>query len=149
MRAVVQRVSQAKVVVAGAVTGEIGGGLVVLVGVQVGDTPQDAAYLADKIAGLRVFEDEQGKMNLAAPEVGAAVLAVSNFTLLGDCRRGRRPSFSDAAPPEEAQRLFGEFIARLRATGLRVETGVFREHMQVEIHNDGPVTLLLDSRRSS
>jgi len=147
MRAVVQRVTQARVTVGGAVTGEIGRGLVALVGVEVGDTAQDAAYLADKIAGLRVFEDSSGKMNLPASEVGGAILAVSNFTLLGDCRKGRRPSFTDAAPPEEAERLFAEFVARVRVSGLAVEIGAFREHMQVEIHNDGPVTLLLDSRR--
>ena len=147
MRAVVQRAAQAKVTVGEAVTGEIGRGLVALVGVQVGDNSEDAAYLADKIAGLRVFEDDEGKMNRSAHEVGGAILAVSNFAVLGDCRKGRRPSFTDAAPPDEAQRLFGEFVARVRAAGLTVATGVFREHMRVEIHNDGPVTLLLDSRR--
>jgi D-tyrosyl-tRNA(Tyr) deacylase len=131
------------------VSGEIGPGLVVLVGVEVGDTGDDAAYLADKIAGLRVFEDAQGKLNLSAPEVGGALLAVSNFTLLGDCRRGRRPSFTHAAPPEQAELRFAEFVERLRATGLPVATGAFREHMRVEIHNDGPVTLLLDSRRTA
>jgi len=147
MRAVVQRVSCAKVTVGDAVTGEIGRGLVVLVGVQVGDASEDAAYLADKIVGLRVFEDADGKMNLSAQDVGGAILAVSNFTLLGDCRKGRRPSFTDAAPPEEAERLFGEFVTRVRAAGLPVATGVFREHMHVEIANDGPVTLIVDSRR--
>jgi len=148
MRAVVQRVSHARVSVDNVVTGEIGAGLMVLVGVQVGDTVEDAAYLAEKIAGLRVFEDPEGKMNLSAHEVGGAMLAVSNFTLLGDCRRGRRPSFTEAAPPEEAKRLFNDFVQRVRAQGLTVETGVFREHMHVEIDNDGPVTLILDSRRS-
>jgi len=148
MRAVVQRVSRAKVMVGDTVTGEIGRGLTVLVGVQVGDTPEDAAYLADKIAGLRIFEDAAGKMNLSAHEVGGVVLAVSQFTLLGDCRKGRRPSFTDAAPPEAAEPLFAEFVERMRAAGLPVATGVFRERMQVEIHNDGPVTLILDSRRS-
>jgi len=147
MRAVVQRVSRATVTVGDAVTGEIGRGLAVLVGVQVGDTSEDAAYLADKVAGLRVFEDADGKMNLSAQDVGGAILAVSNFTLLGDCRKGRRPSFTDAAPPDEAERLLGEFVARVRAAGLTVATGVFREHMHVEIANDGPVTLILDSRR--
>jgi D-tyrosyl-tRNA(Tyr) deacylase len=147
MRAVVQRVGRAKVSVGGVTAGEIGCGLALLVGVEVGDTAEDAAYLADKVAGLRVFEDADGKMNLAAREVGGAILAVSNFTLLGDCRKGRRPSFTDAAPPEEAQRLFGELVERIRATGLHVETGAFREHMLVEIHNDGPVTVILDSRR--
>jgi D-tyrosyl-tRNA(Tyr) deacylase len=148
MRAVVQRVSGAKVSVGKTVTGEIGAGLMVLVGVQAGDTVDDAAYLAEKIAGLRVFEDAEGKMNLSAHEAGGAVLAVSNFTLLGDCRKGRRPSFTEAAPPEEAERLFDDFVQRIRVQGLAVETGVFREHMHVEIHNDGPVTLILDSRRS-
>jgi D-tyrosyl-tRNA(Tyr) deacylase len=147
MRAVVQRVSRTKVMVGDSVTGEIGRGLVVLLGVQVGDTAEDAAYLADKIAGLRVFEDDDGKMNLSAHDVRGAILAVSNFTLLGDCRKGRRPSFTDAAPPEEAEQLFNNFVERLRATGLTVATGVFREHMHVEIANDGPVTLILDSRR--
>jgi D-tyrosyl-tRNA(Tyr) deacylase len=148
MRAVVQRVSRARVAVGDTIVGEVGRGLAVLVGVQVGDTAQDAAHLADKVAGLRVFEDAGGKLNLAVQEVGGAILAVSNFTLLGDCRKGRRPSFTDAAPPAEAEQLFAEFVERIRATGLQVETGVFREHMQVEIHNDGPVTLLLDSRRA-
>ncbi|UCH36049.1 MAG: D-tyrosyl-tRNA(Tyr) deacylase [Armatimonadota bacterium] len=148
MRAVVQRAAWAKVAVGEKVTGEIGCGLAVLVGVQVGDTPEDAAYLSDKIAGLRVFEDADGKMNLSLQDVGGAILAVSNFTLLGDCRKGRRPSFTEAAPPEEAERLFGDFVERVRAAGLTVATGVFREHMHVEIHNDGPVTLILDSRRA-
>ncbi len=170
MRAVVQRVTRARVTVAQVsnlrnaqdsipsagsgqalctrpVVGEIERGLAVLVGVQVGDTEQDAAYLAKKIAGLRVFEDPEGKLNLSAQEVGAAILAVSNFTLLGDCRKGRRPSFTDAAPPEQAESLFDAFVAHIRAAGLAVATGVFREHMHVEIHNDGPVTLILDSRR--
>jgi D-tyrosyl-tRNA(Tyr) deacylase len=148
MRAVVQRVSRAKVTVGDTVTGEIGRGLIVLVGVQAGDTAADAAYLADKVAGLRIFEDADGKMNLSAREVRAALLAVSQFTLLGDCRKGRRPSFTDAAPPEAAEPLLREFVQRARAAGLTVATGVFRERMQVEIHNDGPVTLILDSRRS-
>jgi len=147
MRAVVQRVARAKVTVGDRVTGEIGPGLAVLVGVEAGDTGEDAAYLADKIAGLRVFEDTEGKLNLSAQETGGAILAVSNFTLLGDCRKGRRPSFTEAAAAGQAEQLFGEFVERIRLTGLRVETGAFREHMQVEIHNDGPVTLLLDSRR--
>ncbi|HUT75409.1 MAG TPA: D-aminoacyl-tRNA deacylase [Armatimonadota bacterium] len=149
MRAIIQRVARARVTVGDAVTGEIGPGLVVLVGVEVGDTGEDAAYLADKIAGLRVFEDAQGKLNRSALEVGGALLAVSNFTLLGDCRKGRRPSFSDAAPPAQAAPLFNHLVERLRATGLPVATGAFREHMRVEIHNDGPVTLLLDSRRTA
>lgn len=148
MRAVVQRVSRAKVTVGDTVTGEIGRGLIVLVGVQAGDTAADAAYLADKVAGLRIFEDADGKMNLSAREVRAALLAVSQFTLFGDCRKGRRPSFTDAAPPEAAEPLLREFVQRARAAGLTVATGVFRERMQVEIHNDGPVTLILDSRRS-
>lgn len=148
MRAVVQRVSGARVTVGDHAAGEIGRGLVALVGVQVGDTEADAAYLADKLVGLRVFEDHEGKLNLSAQEVGGAVLVVSNFTVLGDCRKGRRPSFTDAAPPQEAERLLAGFVERLRAAGLSVATGVFREHMHVEINNDGPVTLLLDSRRT-
>jgi D-aminoacyl-tRNA deacylase len=147
VRAVVQRVTQARVEVAGQTVGAIGKGFLVLLGVANGDTPADAAYLAEKTAGLRVFEDGDGKMNLALQEVGGAVLAVSQFTLLGDCRKGRRPGFTDAAPPELADRLYNEYVAVLRATGLEVATGVFRAEMQVHLSNDGPVTLLLDSRK--
>ena len=148
MRAVVQRVTQARVEVGGETVGAIGLGFLVLLGVAQGDTAADAAYLAEKTAGLRVFEDDAGKMNLALHEVGGAVLAVSQFTLLGDCRKGRRPGFTEAAPPELADRLYNDYVAALRATGLTVATGVFRAEMQVALTNDGPVTLLLDSRKA-
>jgi D-tyrosyl-tRNA(Tyr) deacylase len=145
---VVQRVTQTRVEVGGEVVGAIDRGFLVLLGVANGDTPVDAAYLAERTAGLRVFEDADGKMNLALHEVGGAVLAVSQFTLLGDCRKGRRPGFTDAAPPELAARLYNDYVAALRATGLTVATGVFRAEMQVHLTNDGPVTLLLDSRKT-
>jgi D-tyrosyl-tRNA(Tyr) deacylase len=147
MRAVVQRVSRAAVRVGGAVSGEIGRGFMVLLGVARGDGDDDARAVADKIAGLRVFEDEAGKMNLAAADVGGGVLVVSQFTLLGDARKGNRPSFIDAAPPEEANRLYEVVCRHLREKGLPVATGVFRAEMQVELVNDGPVTILLDSRK--
>lgn len=147
MRAVVQRVSAARVEVADEVVGAIGTGLLVLLGVARGDTSADAAYLAEKTAGLRIFEDDTGKMNLALNDIDGAVLAVSQFTLLGDCRKGRRPGFTDAAPPELADPLYNEYVAALRAAGLEVATGVFRAEMQVHLVNDGPVTLLLDSRK--
>ncbi len=147
MRAVVQRVTRGSVTVGGGLAGEIGRGFVVLLGVGQGDRPEDAAYLAEKIAGLRVFEDENGKMNLSLLETGGSVLAVSQFTLYGDCRKGRRPSFSGAAPPQEAKRLYEYFVEELEKRGLRVARGSFGEHMTVEIINDGPVTLLLDSRK--
>ena len=140
-----QRVTQARVEVAGEVVGAIGRGFLVLLGVARGDTAADVAYLAEKTAGLRVFEDDAGKMNLALQEVGGAVLAVSQFTLLGDCRKGRRPGFTDAAPPELADALYNDYVNALRAAGLTVATGVFRAEMQVFLVNDGPVTLLLDS----
>jgi len=148
MRAVVQRVTQARVEVGNEVVGAIDRGLLVLLGVAQGDTSADARYLAEKTAGLRIFEDAAGKMNLALNEVGGAVLAVSQFTLLGDCRKGRRPGFTDAAPPELADSLYNAYVATLRAEGLSVATGVFRAEMQVHLINDGPVTLLLDSRKS-
>lgn len=147
MRAVVQRVTEARVEVGGEVVGAIGTGLLVLLGVAQGDAAADAAYLAEKTAGLRIFEDGDGKMNLALNDVAGAVLAVSQFTLLGDCRKGRRPGFTDAAPPELADLLYNQYVAALRATGLEVATGVFRAEMQVHLVNDGPVTLLLDSRK--
>jgi D-tyrosyl-tRNA(Tyr) deacylase len=148
MRAVLQRVTQARVEIDGTVVGAIGQGVLVLLGVAQGDTPADAAYLAEKTAGLRIFEDAAGKMNLALNEVGGAVLAVSQFTLLGDCRKGRRPGFTAAAPPELADALYGDFVAALRGAGLEVATGVFRAEMQVHLVNDGPVTLLLDSGKA-
>lgn len=141
----VQRVSQARVVVAGETVGQIGLGLLVLLGVGRGDTPDDAAYLARKIAGLRVFADEEGKMNLALAEVGGEVLVVSQFTLYGDTRKGNRPSFVGAAPPDEGKRLYERFCDLLAAQGLHVETGVYQAHMEVHLINDGPVTLWLDS----
>jgi D-tyrosyl-tRNA(Tyr) deacylase len=147
MRAVVQRVSEAAVVVDGERVGTIGTGLMVLLGVAVGDTTQDAVYLAEKTAGLRIFEDELGKMNRSVSEIGGGVLVVSQFTLLGDCRKGRRPGFSAAAPPQLADALYQEYVAGLRAAGLEVATGVFRADMQISLVNDGPVTMLLDSRK--
>ncbi|MDD4170123.1 MAG: D-aminoacyl-tRNA deacylase [Desulfotomaculaceae bacterium] len=147
MRAVVQRVIRASVTVEGKVVGEIGRGLMVLIGFKRTDTLADVEYLADKIAHLRVFEDALGKMNLSIKEAGCQVLAVSQFTLYGDCRKGRRPSFYDAASPENARKLYEIFIKELEKLGLKVATGCFREYMKVEIINDGPVTLLLDSNK--
>ncbi len=147
MRAVVQRVTRASVKVGGEIVGEIGLGLLVLLGVAQDDAEADGDYLADKIAGLRIFEDADGKMNRATGEVGGAVLAVSQFTLLGDVRRGKRPSFDAAARPEQAVRLYEHFVSRIRALGLRCETGKFQEMMEVELVNDGPVTILLDSKK--
>ncbi len=145
MRAVVERVSRAKVTVNGWTSGEIGHGLLVLLGVGHEDTEADASYLAEKIAGLRIFEDSEGKMNRSVVDVGGSVLAVSQFTLYGDVRRGKRPSFDAAAPPEQARRLYEFFVERVQAFGLRCETGRFQEIMQVELVNEGPVTILLDS----
>lgn len=147
MRCVVQRVSRASVAVEGKTTGEVEKGYMVLVGVEQGDGEADMRYCAEKVAGLRVFEDGEGKMNLSVKDVGGAVLAVSQFTLLGDVRHGRRPSFSNAARPEEANALYEDFCQALRAAGIRVETGVFQTHMEVSLVNDGPVTILLDSRK--
>ena len=147
MRAVVQRVSSASVTVDGAVVGSIGKGFLVLLGVEDGDMEKDARYVADKVAGLRVFEDEQEKMNLSVLDVGGAVLAVSQFTLCGDARHGRRPSFSAAARPEAAIPLYEGFCRMLREAGLCVETGVFQANMDVALVNDGPVTILLDSKK--
>jgi D-aminoacyl-tRNA deacylase len=147
MRAVVQRVSRAKVTVSGQVTGEIGLGLLVLLGVGRDDTEADAIYLAEKIAGLRVFEDEAGKMNRSLQEANGHLLAVSQFTLYGDVRRGKRPSFDEAAQHDKARGLYEFFVERLRASGLRCETGRFQEMMTVELVNEGPVTILLDSKK--
>jgi D-aminoacyl-tRNA deacylase len=144
MRAVIQRVSQASVTVAGEVVGAIGPGFVVLLGVTHTDTTAEAAWLADKIAGLRLFEDADGKMNAALADVGGALLVVSQFTLYGDARKGRRPSFTEAARPEQAEPLVDDVVRRLRDRGFTVATGVFGAHMAVDIHNDGPVTLLLE-----
>jgi D-aminoacyl-tRNA deacylase len=148
MRAVVQRVSRAKVTVNGKVRGEIGLGLLVLLGVGREDTEADATYVAEKIAGLRIFEDDHGKMNRSVVDAGGSVLAVSQFTLYGDVRRGRRPSFDAAAPPEKALPLYEFFVERIRSAGLRCETGRFQETMEVELVNDGPVTILLDSTKT-
>lgn len=148
MRAVVQRVSRASVAVEGRVAGRIGRGLLVLLGVGQGDGEADGDYLADKLAGLRVFPDEAGQMNRSVAEAGGALLVVSQFTLYGDCRRGRRPSYTEAAPPDQAERLYEHVCARLRAAGFEVAQGVFRATMEVELVNDGPVTLLLDSRKA-
>jgi D-tyrosyl-tRNA(Tyr) deacylase len=148
MRAVVQRVSRAVVSVNGNIAGEIGMGLLVLLGVGQADTEADAAYLAEKVSGLRIFEDEQGKMNRSVQEVGGSVLAVSQFTLYGDVRRGKRPSFDTAAAPEKARQLYECFVERIRAAGLRCETGRFQETMKVELVNEGPVTILVDSTKA-
>jgi D-tyrosyl-tRNA(Tyr) deacylase len=148
MRAVVQRVSRAKVTINEWTSGEIGLGLLVLLGVAHEDTEADATYLAEKIAGLRIFEDHDGKMNRSVQDVGGSVLAVSQFTLYGDVRRGKRPSFDAAAPPDHARRLYEFFVQRIEAAGLRCETGRFQETMQVELVNEGPVTILLDSSKA-
>jgi D-tyrosyl-tRNA(Tyr) deacylase len=147
MRAVVQRVSRARVTVKDWVSGEIGLGLLVLLGVGREDGEADATYLAEKIAGLRVFEDHDGKMNRSVLDVGGSVLAVSQFTLYGDVRRGKRPSFDAAAPPDVARRLYEFFVLQVQALGLHCETGRFQEMMQVELVNEGPVTILLDSKK--
>jgi len=148
MRAVVQRVKRACVTVSGATVGEIGQGLLVLLGVGQSDTEAAADYLADKLAGLRIFDDGAGRMNRAVSEVDGAVLVVSQFTLFGDVRRGKRPSFDAAARPEQARPLYEYFVDKLRAAGLHCETGRFQEMMEVELVNDGPVTILVDSEKS-
>ena len=148
MRAVVQRVRGSKVDVAGKVVGEIGHGLLILLGVGEGDSEKDCDYLANKIAHLRIFSDDQGLMNLSLVETGGEVLVVSQFTLWGDCRKGRRPSFTRAAGPEKARALYEHFIGLLRAKGLQVATGEFQEMMDVHLINDGPVTLILDSEKT-
>lgn len=147
MRAVLQRVRSARVEVADEVVGEIGVGLLVLLGVAQGDGSAQARALAKKTAELRIFEDAEGKMNLSVQEIGGAVLAVSQFTLLADCRKGRRPGFSAAAAPEAANNLYQEYMTALRASGLTVATGIFQAEMQVHLVNDGPVTLLLDTEK--
>jgi D-tyrosyl-tRNA(Tyr) deacylase len=145
VRACIQRVSEAHVTVDGELTGRIGGGLVVLLGVAQGDGRSEIDWLADKVVGLRIFEDDQGKMNRSLAEVGGSLLVVSQFTLLGDCRRGRRPSFVAAAEPRLAEELYEAFVARVRSMGVEVATGRFREHMQVSLVNDGPVTIWIDT----
>ena len=146
MKALLQRVTGATVSVAGEVVGRIGRGLVIFVGVASGDTEKDTPYLIQKIINLRIFSDEAGKFNLSALDIKGELLVVSQFTLLADTSKGRRPSFIEAAPPAQAEELFEQFVEQARATGLKVATGRFQQYMQVEIHNDGPVTILLDSR---
>ncbi len=146
MRIVVQRSKESKVTVEGRVSGEISRGFVILVGVTHEDEEKDAAYLADKAANLRVFEDETGKMNLSLLDVGGEVLSVSQFTLYGDCRKGRRPNFMEAARPDHAEKIYEAFNNHLRNAGIKVETGEFGAMMNVEINNDGPVTLIIDSK---
>ncbi|MBI4296805.1 MAG: D-tyrosyl-tRNA(Tyr) deacylase [Chloroflexi bacterium] len=149
MKVLLQRVTKASVSVDGELVGQIGPGLVVLVGVANGDTERDAQYLADKTVNLRIFADAAGKFNLSALDVKGELLVISQFTLLADTRKGRRPSFTDAAPPFPAAELFSQFIDAARKTGLKVEIGRFQQHMVVEIHNDGPVTVLLDSKEKT
>jgi len=146
VKALLQRVSGASVSVAGEVVGSIGRGLVVFIGVASGDTEKDAQYLAQKLVNLRIFADQKEKFNLSALDIKAELLLVSQFTLLADARKGRRPSFTDAAPPAEAEKLFERFVEGVKASGLKVATGHFQQYMQVEIHNDGPVTIMLDSK---
>ena len=146
MKALLQRVTRASVSVASEVVGRIGRGLVVFVGVASGDTEKDAQYVAQKTVSLRIFSNEEGRFNLSALDIKGELLVVSQFTLLADTRKGRRPSFTEAAPPAQAEKIFERFVEQVRAAGLRVETGRFQQYMQVEIHNDGPVTILLDSK---
>jgi len=146
VKALLQRVTSASVSVAGEVVGSIGRGLVVFVGVANGDTEKDARYLAQKTVNLRIFSDQESRFNLSALDIKGELLLVSQFTLLADTRKGRRPSFTDAAPPAQAEALFQQFVEQVKATGLKVETGRFQQYMQVEIHNDGPVTIMLDSK---
>ncbi len=146
MKALLQRVTEASVSIAGQVVGRIGRGLVIFVGVANGDTERDTQYLVEKAVNLRIFSDEVGRFNLSALDIKGELLVVSQFTLLADTRKGRRPSFIEAAPPAQAEELFEQFVAQARTTGLKVETGRFQQYMQVEIQNDGPVTILLDSR---
>jgi D-tyrosyl-tRNA(Tyr) deacylase len=147
MRAVVQRVTEAGVTVNGEVVGQVGNGICVFLGVGVGDAERDADWLADKIVNLRIFEDGEGKLNRSLLEVGGEALVVSQFTLYGDCRKGRRPSFVEAAPAEEGSRLYEYFVEQVKRHGVKTECGVFQTHMRVKIVNDGPVTLILDTRK--
>lgn len=146
MKALIQRVARGSVSVSGQTVGNISRGLVVLLGVAIGDTKKDAEYLAQKTAGLRIFPDQEGKFNLSVQDIQGELLIISQFTLLADTRKGRRPAFTDAAPPDEAERLYNYYVNLMRNTGLKVETGQFQQHMLVEIINDGPVTIMLDSR---
>jgi D-tyrosyl-tRNA(Tyr) deacylase len=145
MRALLQRVTQASVVVEGSVVGEIGAGMLILLGVAKPDTVADVEYLTDKVLNLRIFPDADGKMNRSLLDTGGSLLVVSQFTLYGDCRKGRRPGFDAAAPAEQARALYGSFVEFARRSGLRVETGVFQAHMEVALVNDGPVTLMLET----
>jgi len=146
VKALLQRVTSASVSINGAVVGQISQGLVVFIGIASGDTERDVEYLVPKLISLRIFADPEGKLNLSARDIDAELLLISQFTLLADTRKGRRPSFTDAAPPAEAERLFQKFIDQARSSGLKVATGKFQQYMQVAIHNDGPVTIMLDSR---
>ncbi len=148
MRAVVQRVSEASVSVDNEVTGAIESGIVVFLGVESGDNEKDISYVADKVANLRIFEDDEGKMNLSVSDVGGSVLAISQFTLFGDVRKGKRPSFISAARPEAANESYEKFVGLVRDMGIRVETGVFQADMKVKVFNDGPVTILIDSKKT-
>ena len=148
MKAVVQRVDEASVTVEGEIVGQIGVGLLILVGVGHDDEEKDAQWLAKKVSHLRIFEDEQGKMNISVKDKGGSILAVSQFTLYGDCQRGRRPSFASAARPEKAEPLFERFVDLVRAEGVECQTGRFQTHMDVRLHNDGPVTLWIDSEQN-
>ena len=146
MKALIQRVTGALVSISGRVVGQIGPGLVVFIGISRDDSAEDARYLANKTVNLRIFADESSKFSLSALEIRGEILIVSQFTLLADSRKGKRPSFTEAAPPDKAKELYQFFVDQVRSTGLKVETGLFQEHMMVEIHNDGPVTLLLESK---
>ncbi|MCD4711945.1 MAG: D-tyrosyl-tRNA(Tyr) deacylase [Clostridiales bacterium] len=147
MRAVIQRVNRSSVIVDSKVVGEIGKGLNVLLGVEEGDSEKDVTYMVEKIVNLRIFEDDQEKMNLSLLDVKGEMLCISQFTLMGDCRKGRRPSFSSAARPDEANALYEKFVQAVGDAGIKVETGTFQAHMIVDIENDGPVTMLVDSKR--
>lgn len=148
MRFVIQRVERAKVTVEGKVSGEIGNGYVVLVGLLPTDDDKVMDYMFDKLVNLRIYEDENDKLNLSLKDIGGEILIVPNFTLYGDARKGRRPSYAKAAPPDEAEKLFDRFVEKAKETGLNVQTGIFRTHMKVELVNDGPVTILLDSEKN-
>lgn len=148
MRFVIQRVERAKVTVEGKVSGEIGNGYVVLVGLLPTDDDKVMDYMLDKLVNLRIYEDENDKLNLSLKDIGGEILIIPNFTLYGDARKGRRPSYAKAAPPDEAEKLFDRFVEKAKETGLNVQTGIFRTHMKVELVNDGPVTILLDSERN-
>jgi len=148
LKVLLQRVNRASVTVSGEIVGKIGPGLVVLVGIANGDTNNDIKYLSQKILGLRIFADNSGKFNVSVQDIHGEMLVVSQFTLLADTKKGRRPSFTEAAPPALAEELFNEFVDEVKRSGLNVQTGRFQEHMLVEIHNDGPVTVMIDSKEN-